>query len=287
MEYPVPIALARPVAALPAGPGWWYEPKLDGHRCVLWRDADTVRLHARSGRTVTSAWFDIAVAGMNLLPGSVLDGEAVIWADGRLDFSAVQARAASTVTRSRSLAARLPASYAVWDLLAHPELGDIRTLPYTERRRLLLELLENIAPPIQAVPATDDIEVARDWYEHLQDQGIEGIVAKRANAPYRAGRIWSKVRHAETVDADVVGYTGAPARPRALAVRLRDGRRALTQRLTAPLAAAAAPHLMAAGPGARARTPGGDTYTSTAPGLVVEVLAGTTRHAVVTVTRIR
>ncbi|MEV3926441.1 MULTISPECIES: ATP-dependent DNA ligase [Actinomycetes] len=287
MEYPVAVALAQPVPALPTGPGWWYEPKMDGHRCVLWRDPGTVRLHARSGRTVTSAWFDIAVAGMNLPPGMVVDGEAVIWNEGRLDFSAVQARATSTVTRARVLAAKLPASYAVWDLLAHPELGDIRARPYTERRSLLLQLLEDIGPPIQAVPATDDIEVARAWYDHLQEQGVEGVVAKRATAPYRAGRIWMKVRHSDTVDAEVVGYTGTPSRPRALAVRLPDGRLALTQRLTAPLASAAASHLAAAGPGDRARTNSGDTYTSTAPGLVVEVLAGTTRHAVVTVTRIR
>ncbi|MFD7205302.1 hypothetical protein [Streptomyces sp. NPDC059893] len=47
----------------------------DGHRTVLWRDAEAVRLQARSGRTVTSAWMDLAVAGMNSLrPGTVLDG---------------------------------------------------------------------------------------------------------------------------------------------------------------------------------------------------------------------
>ncbi|MFF1257619.1 hypothetical protein ACFVZT_12425 [Streptomyces sp. NPDC058321] len=49
----------------------------DGHRTILWRDAETVRLQARSGRTVISAWMDLAVAGMNSLrPGTVLDGEA-------------------------------------------------------------------------------------------------------------------------------------------------------------------------------------------------------------------
>ncbi|MET7519694.1 hypothetical protein ABZS88_41225 [Streptomyces sp. NPDC005480] len=46
----------------------------DGHRTALWRDAETVRLQARSGRTVTAAWTDIALAGMELPPGTVLDG---------------------------------------------------------------------------------------------------------------------------------------------------------------------------------------------------------------------
>ncbi len=282
------VALAQSAPALPVGAGWWYEPKMDGHRVVLWRDAETVRLHSRSGRTVTSAWFDIAVAGLVLPVGTVLDGEALVWSGGRLDFGAVQARAASNPARARVLAERLPASYAVWDVLAHPEWGDVRARPYLERRGLLLGLLEGVGPPIQAVPATDDVEVARAWFEHLQAQGVEGIVAKRASSPYRAsGRVWSKVRHSETVDAPVVGFTGSAVRPRHLVVRLPDGRRALTQRLTGRLAGEAAGRLAGAVVGARARTERGEAYTAVSADLVVEVAAGTTRHAVVTVTRIR
>ncbi len=106
------VALAQSVVRLPRGRGWWYEPKFDGHRAVLFRDAETVRLQSRSGRDVTG-WMDLAVAGMALPPLTVLDGEAVIWREGRLDFHAVQSRAASTLTRARALAGELPASYAV------------------------------------------------------------------------------------------------------------------------------------------------------------------------------
>ncbi|WP_186780061.1 hypothetical protein [Streptomyces salinarius] len=95
------------------------------------------------------------------------------------------------------------------------------------------------------------------------------------------------MRHAETVDAAVVGYTGPAARPRHLAVLLPDGRTAFSQTLAAPLAAQVAPHLVAAGRARRARTGTGDAYNATEVDLVVEVLAGTTRHAVVTVTRVR
>ncbi|MER7952385.1 DNA ligase [Streptomyces sp. NPDC096079] len=289
MEFPVPLALAQAVPVLPhARPGvWWYEPKFDGHRIALFRTAETVRLQARSGRDVTSPWMDIAVAGMVLQPGTVLDGEAVIWHDGRLDFAAVQARAASSIDRSRVLAARLPASYAVWDVLEHPDHGDVRGRRYTERRRLLLELLADIGPPIQPVPATDDYDTARVWYETLRAQDIEGIVCKRATSTYKPGRIWQKVRHADTTEAVVVGYTGAAARPRALAVRLADGRTVLTQRLSAALARDAAAYLTTATPGPPATTAAGDTFTTTAVELVVEVLEGTTRHQVVTATRVR
>ncbi|MGW4393336.1 hypothetical protein [Streptomyces sp. NPDC004685] len=146
---------------------------------------------------------------------------------------------------------------------------------------LLLDLLHDVPPPIQAVPATDDPEVAQLWYDTLQSQGIEGVVCKRATSPYRAGRIWKKVRHSDTVDADVVGYVGPASRPHRVAVRLPDGSRVLSQALTAPVAAEIARHILDTVPGRRARTSAGEAYVTTSRGLVVDVLAGTTRHAVV------
>ncbi|WP_051901050.1 hypothetical protein [Streptomyces aureus] len=286
MEEPVRVALAEAVAVLPVGEGWWYEPKFDGHRAVLLRDADTVRLQSRSGRIVTSWWMDIAVPAMALPAGTVLDGELVIWRDGRLDFGAVQSRAASAPARARALAEDFPASYAVWDCLHHPVHGDVRGRPWTDRRALLLDVLADIPPPIQAVPASDDVATARDWYESLRPLNIEGVVCKRGSSPYRPGRVWVKVRHSEPVDAMVVGFTGPRSRPRALVVQLPDGRRALSQRLTAPLAAHAAALLPDPGPDRFGSTRDGERYAESGPGLVAEVLAGSTRHRVVTVTRI-
>lgn len=285
MEYPVAVALAEAVPTLPVGEGWWYEPKFDGHRLVMWRDEETTRCHTRSGRTVTSAWMDLAVAGQAALrPGTVLDGEAVVWRDGRLDFAAAQARGNSTPRRAAELAAKYPAHYAAFDCLMLDG-QDLRGRPYTEHRAALLDVLDGVPPPIQAVPATDDPAVALAWYEHLQEQGIEGIVAKK-DSGYRGGRIWKKIRHSEPLDAEVVGYTGPPARPRRVAVLLPDGRRVLSRPLAAPYAAELGQRIREAGPGRRARTPGGEPYTTTAAGMV-EVAAGTSRHATVTVTRVR
>ncbi|MPY31313.1 DNA ligase [Streptomyces adustus] len=290
MEFPVDVALAQLAPALPTGPGWWYEIKLDGHRTVLWRTADTVRLQARSGRKVTSSWMDIALAGMELPPGVVLDGEAVVVVDGRISFGAAQSRAASSPARARQLSETHPALFIVWDVLAVSG-RDLRGRPYVERRAVMFDVIGALPSPsaIQAVSATDDPEVAQAWYDSLQDTGVEGVVAKLGSSTYRAGRSssWRKVRHAETVDAEVVGYTGTPMRPRSLAVRLPDGRTSLSQRLSAPLSAQVAVHLVAVLAGGRGRTSAGDAYSAVGSGLVVEVLAGTTRHAVVTVTRIR
>ncbi|MFE9651360.1 hypothetical protein ACFYO0_46285 [Streptomyces sp. NPDC006365] len=103
--------------------------------------------------------------------------------------------------------------------------------------------------------------------------------------PLLAGRVWAKVRHADTADATVVGFTGAARHPKALAVRLPDGRVALSQRLTTALASVVGPRLV---PQARrAFTKAGDPYTPASGDAVVEVVAGTTRHAVVTVVRLR
>nr|WP_203633119.1 DNA ligase [Streptomyces halstedii] len=291
VEVPVKVALAQAVAALPDGPGWWYEPKFDGHRTILRRTDETVILYARSGRVVTQHWMDIALAGMQLQPGTVLDGEAVIWRNGRLDFGAAQSRAASNLARARALAARHPAAYAVWDILHHPDpgIGDCRTLPYTQRRAHLLDLLADVPPPIQAVPATDDRDVAVAWYEGLHAQGIEGVVAKRGPAGYPSGRRgWVKIRHAETEDALVVGYTGPRRRPRRLALAVGDegGPIRLSARLEPVLARCVADTLATASSGGE-RQADGETYTRIDTDLVVEVLAGTGRHGTLTVIRVR
>lgn len=289
MEYPIRPALAQAVPVILHGPDWWYEPKFDGHRTILRRTEETVILYARSGRVVTSHWMDLAVAAMQLPAGTTLDGEAVIWRDGRIDFGAAQSRAASSITRARALAAQHPASYAVWDVLEHPQCGQVTGLPYTERRRLLLDLLHDIPPPIQAVPATDDHAVAVAWYEGLQGQGIEGIVCKKGTAGYPAGRRgWTKVRHADTEDALVVGYLGPRRRPHRLALAIGDegGPIRLSARLDSVLAGRIAEALTAADVAGERRAEG-ETYTRVDGELVVEVLAGSGRHGTLTVTRMR
>lgn len=212
VEYPLEVALAQQTVDLPVGEGWLYEPKLDGDRGVLWR-RDTVRIQIRAGRDATEQWIDIATAAMDLPPDTVLDGELVIWRDGRTDFGAVRSRASARDRRLADLIHRYPATYAAFDCLQLAG-HDLRARPYTERRAALVDVLEPLGPPLQVVPATDDIEVARTWYAAPRETGVEGIVAKRAAAPYRPGRSsWQKIRHSETVDATVVGYTGTLAHP--------------------------------------------------------------------------
>ncbi|WP_394427302.1 ATP-dependent DNA ligase [Streptomyces sp. SGAir0957] len=280
------VALAQQVPSLPEGPDWWYEPKLDGDRAVIWR-RETVRIQSRSGRDTTAQWIDLATAAMDLPTNTVLDGEAVIWREGRTSFGAVRSRASARGRRLADLVARHPASYAAFDCLVL-EGRDLRGRPYTERRAALLEVLEPLGPPLQAVPSSDDVDVARTWFEVLPEQGVEGIVAKRAGSLYRPDRsAWRKIRHSEVTDAEIIGYTGTPSHPRQAVVRLPDGRAAVTQALPAPLAAQVAPYLLVGGFGGPARTDAGEAYAAVTDGPVAEVASGTTRHAAVTLIRLR
>lgn len=201
---------------------------------ILRRTDDEVICYSRTGRAVTSHWMDLAVPAMVLPPGTVLDGEAVIWNGGTVDFGAVQARAASSLDRARALAARLPATYAAFDILAHPDHGGdaLASRPYTERRTVLVDVLAVIGPPLQPVLATADRDTAPQWYETLQPQGVEGIVAKpgRSAYPFGGRTVWRKIRHADTTDARVVGTVGPRRRPRRLALLLKVALRAFSKR---------------------------------------------------------
>ncbi|MFE2973101.1 hypothetical protein ACFXKC_58430, partial [Streptomyces sp. NPDC059340] len=141
----------------------------------------------------------------------------------------------------------------------------------------------------RSCPTTNSLSCSghNTWYNTLHNQGVEGIVAKRTTSPYRTGRAgaWQKIRHADTIEATVAGFTGTARQPKALAVRLPDGRIALSQRLTTTLATQIAPRLVPQS--GRAYTQGSDTYIPVSGEVVVEVAAGTTRHAVVTVVRLR
>ncbi|MFD8987448.1 ATP-dependent DNA ligase [Streptomyces goshikiensis] len=290
------VALAEAVTTLPRAPGLAYEPKFDGHRLVVVRTVEDVVLQARSGRIVTAAFPDLAAAARQLPAGTVLDGEVVVWHEGRTDFALVQRRAAATAARAAVLAQSLPASYAAFDVLELAGL-DLRARPYERRRALLVDLLLPLGPPLQPVPMTTDPELAATWYETLPASGIEGLVVKRLDQPYPAGRRgWRKLRHTNVRDAAVVGYTGSPRRPVALVLVLPVGDETplvsspLTPALRAEVAA-----VVASGPGAVGAA--GATVTAIGlgevpfrpldPPLTAEVRHASARHPPPEVLRLR
>src|SRR5579872_1452752 len=110
---------ARPVAELPSGERWRYEPKWDGFRCLVFRDGAQVELRSKSGQSLGRYFPDVAAALAALKARAfALDGEIVIPIERRLSFEALQLRLHPAESRVRKLAAEHPAVFLAFDLLA-------------------------------------------------------------------------------------------------------------------------------------------------------------------------
>ncbi|WP_234444190.1 MULTISPECIES: ATP-dependent DNA ligase [Streptomyces] len=235
MRVPEPM-LAAPVETLPRG-DVAYEIKWDGYRCLLGTDGGLPVLRSRRGTDLAPAFADLAEAAVRDLPaGVLLDGEIVIWHDGRLDFGRLQRRLGRGPAAVAREIAATPAHYVVFDLL-HEGGEDLLALPYRERRRRLEALCAGLAPPWTLCPMTRDRADAEEWMRRLAPAGVEGIVAKRLGRRYEPGRRgWSKVRSRETTEAVVGAVTGTRARPGSLLLGRYDGERLRYTGRTTPLA---------------------------------------------------
>ncbi|MFJ6772722.1 ATP-dependent DNA ligase [Kitasatospora sp. NPDC091257] len=209
MDLPVmpPVApmLAKSVARIPSG--MQYEAKWDGFRSVVFRDGDEVELGSRTGKPLTRYFPELVEAfKRELPPRCVLDGEVVIARDGRLRFEELLERIHPAASRVRLLAERTPASFVAFDLLA---LGEESLLdePLSVRRPALEAALADAADPVFTAPAATDLDLARTWFAEYEGAGLDGVVAKPLDQPYRPGeRTMYKIKHERTADCVVAGY---------------------------------------------------------------------------------
>ena len=191
-----------------SSPDWIFELKYDGYRLVAGRSAEgTVKLRYRNGLDVTAFFPEIARA-LRVLPyGLVLDGEVVVLdSQGHPSFPRLQARGQIRKARDAERAAvDDPATLFVFDMPGFGEF-DLRGLPLLERKALLVRVL----PKAGALRYSDHVPSrGKELFEQVKSRGLEGLVAKRANAPYRAGRSgdWLKLPAEKTADFVVVGYS--------------------------------------------------------------------------------
>ncbi|MFG3281806.1 ATP-dependent DNA ligase [Streptomyces sp. NPDC048111] len=202
---PVKPMLAKSVARIP--PGMSYEAKWDGFRAIVHRDGAELVIGSRNGKPLTRYFPELAAALAERLPERcVMDGEIVIAHEGRLDFDRLSERIHPAASRVKLLSEQTPSSFIAFDLLA---LGDTSLLdtPLTERRALLAQALDGVSPPVHLAPATTDIEVARRWFEQYEGAGLDGVVAKPLDLPYRPdARLMYKIKHERTADVVVAGY---------------------------------------------------------------------------------
>jgi ATP-dependent DNA ligase len=209
LPFPPPLApmLSAAADALPAGPGWQFEPKWDGFRTLVFRDGDEILLQSRDEKPMNRYFPELlAPLARTLPPRCVLDGEVVIVGAAGLDFEALLLRIHPAASRVKLLAAQSPASYVAWDLLALDD-EDLREIPLAVRRERLEQALVRSTPPVHLSPATRDRALAEDWFRRFEGAGLDGVMAKRLDAPYRPGeRTMIKVKHARTADCVVAGF---------------------------------------------------------------------------------
>ncbi len=217
--------------SLPTAEGWSYELKWDGMRLqasvlpVAQGSPPSLELRSGSGRVLTSTFPDLASLAEAVDLRVVLDGELVVFDQGRPNFSRLQQRI-HVADPSTSLLQTHPVVFIVFDLLRLDD-SDVTSLPYHDRRRLLRSILAD--GPNWRVPSHVD-EDGQQLLDLARAHDLEGIVAKRTQGVYRpnsrAGE-WIKIKLRRRQDFVVGGWLpgagGLRDRVGSLLVGVRDG----------------------------------------------------------------
>lgn len=192
-------ALATRIEDAPKGDAWIHEIKYDGYRIQAAVSGDSVRLYTRTGLDWTGKFQSVAnaLAALNL-KDVLLDGEmAVAQASGKTDFSALQKSLENGVAKG--------VSYFVFDLLADGA-KDLRKTPLSERKARLEKLLAKSKAPVRVSPYFEG--GGPDVLAAFRDQGLEGVVSKKATSTYQSGRTnsWLKVKCVNEQEFVIIGY---------------------------------------------------------------------------------
>ncbi len=210
-----PLQLATLVGAVPGGNAWFHEIKYDGYRAAIAAAGDKVAIYTRTGLDWTDKFAPLArhIAALDL-PSSLIDGEIVAFdADGNPDFSALQA----VLKRGRG------AQYAATDLrffafdLLETEGRSLTKRGNLERKERLEALLCHARAPVAV--ADHVIGAGEALYDAMCGAGQEGIVAKRADAPYvgRRSKNWVKVKCTRRQEFVLVGWKASSVKARPFA----------------------------------------------------------------------
>ena len=194
-------------AELPAGDGWQYEPKWDGFRCLVFRDGDEVTLQSKAGRPLGRYFPEVEARVAGLAEENfVVDGELIIPVDGALSFEALQLRLHPAESRVRKLAAATPAQLILFDCLALSGASLIEA-PLAERREALESFHARTGgEDLLLSPYSCDRSAASSWLARAGG-ALDGVIAKRRDAPYRPGeRAMLKIKQMRTADCVVGGF---------------------------------------------------------------------------------
>jgi bifunctional non-homologous end joining protein LigD len=188
-----------------SSPEWIFERKLDGERCLAFADADGVRLLSRSRHDITRTFPEIAAALAAQHHGDVVvDGEIVAFDGTQTRFGRLQQRL-GVVSPGDQLLRDFPVYYYLFDVL-YADGVDTRPLPLTERKKLLAEAVTFRDPLRFTEHRQRDGEA---FFLQACRDGWEGLVAKRADAPYTGtrSRNWLKFKCENAQEFVIGGYT--------------------------------------------------------------------------------
>jgi ATP-dependent DNA ligase len=205
-----PAMEAQPASELPAGPGWHYEPKWDGFRCLAFRDDSKINLASKSQKPLTRYFPELAAELLALKAKNfVLDGEIVIPVDGHLSFDNLLMRIHPAESRVRKLSQETPCVFIVFDLLVDDRGKRLTEQPLRERRQKLETFAKKYFRQdgiVRLSPMTSDLALARKWF-HM-GVGLDGIIAKREDLAYQSGNRtgMQKIKKQRTADCVVGGF---------------------------------------------------------------------------------
>lgn len=210
-----PLQLATLVDAVPSGNGWFHEIKYDGYRAEIAASGSDVRVFTRSGLDWTDKFAPLVrhIAAL-ALPPCLIDGEIVAYGkDGNPDFSSLQAvlkRGHGSQDEGTAL------HFFAFDLLEHDG-KSLARLGNLERKERLEALLRDAQPPIAV--ADHVIGAGEKLYSAMCGAGQEGIISKRADAPYlgRRTKSWVKVKCTRRQEFVLVGWNPSSAKARPFA----------------------------------------------------------------------
>lgn len=212
-ELAVPVGTlsmeAKLVDELPRDEGWQFEPKWDGFRCLAFKSGNAVALQAKSGKPLTRYFPEILDAVRSAPQRKlVIDGELAIPSGDSLSFDGLQLRLHPAESRIRKLARETPAIFILFDCLLTPRNRSLLDAPLSERRKELESMFAKLESDrhFRLSPYTRDAGEAKKWL-HRASGELDGVVAKRMDAPYAPGeRAMLKVKCLRTADCVVGGF---------------------------------------------------------------------------------
>jgi len=199
----------------PKGDLWLHEIKYDGYRIQVHLNRGRKKVYTRNGLDWTKRITEIA--GALAIPGeAIIDGEVVVVHEGRTNFSELQAELAAG-RQGRLI-------YYAFDLLWRN--GDIRKLPQIERKQCLLDLLGENDVELPVLFFRTSHRRWAEMFEHAAKLNWEGIISKRADAPYRSERneSWLKIKAVQKGKFPVVGFIKDPSGVAALYLGKQEGK---------------------------------------------------------------